>query len=263
MIRERLINIIQKVVEEIQNSKKYSGLYEPLLQRVCEEEYPKYYNHKEAIKSIKDTLHGMFGAYLSVDIFKKANKLMDTAETEKILQLHTSTKERYKYLADFYKFIFNATGQAESVLDIGCGFNPFTLPYFPKLPAKYYALDIDNRIAELNNRYLSHLGLPSLASCLDAITETPKACVDVAFLFKLLPLIERQSKGRAIDLLTGINAKHIVVTYPTKSLTGKKKGMTTFYAAAFEELINEKFNIAAKEVIGDELIYIIFSPHRL
>jgi len=254
--------IPMKVLEEIQNSKKYSGLYMPLLQRICEEEYPKYTNHKEAIKSIKDTLHGMFGAYLSVDIFKKASKLLDATETEKILLLHASTKERYKYLADFYKFIFDITGQVESILDIGCGFNPFTLPYYPSLPAKYYALDIDNRIAELNNRYFAHYRLPLLASCLDAVIETPKDSVDVAFLFKLLPLIDRQSKGRAINLLKGINTKHIVVTYPTKSLTGKKKGMTTFYAAAFEEIINGNFKILAKEIIGDELIYIISSSHR-
>lgn len=256
-----LINI--SIIDEIQTSKKYSGLYEPLLRRICEEEYLKYNKHKEAVKAIKDTLHGMFGAYISADIFKKANKLLDARETEKILQLHASTKERYKYLADFYKFIFGITGQAESILDIGCGFNPFTLGYFPKPPARYYALDIDHRIADINNRYFSQLGLPSLASCLDATTETSKECADVAFLFKLLPLIERQSKGRAITLLKSIKAKHIVVTYPTKSLTGKKKGMTTFYAAAFEEIINNSFKILAKEIIGDELIYIIALPHKL
>ena len=238
-------------------------MYKPLLQRVCEEEYPKYNNHKEAIKAIKDTLHGMFGAYLSVDIFKKASKLSEASETEKILQLHASTKERYKYLADFYKFIFDTTGQADSIIDIGCGFNPFTLSYFPKLPVQYYALDIDTRIAELNNRYFATLGLPPLASCLDATTETPKEYADIAFLFKLLPLIERQSKGRATALLRGINAKHIVVTYPTKSLTGKKKGMTAFYTAAFEEIAKDNFKIHSKEVIGDELIYIIFSPRKL
>ena len=252
----------EKILNEIQASKKYSGLYKPLLLRICMEEYPKYNSGKEAVKSIKNTLHGMFGAYLSNDIFKKANKLMDANDTEKILQLHASTKERYKYLSEFYNYIFSVTGPADSILDIGCGLNPFTIPYFPKKPAMYYALDIDNRVAALNNRFFDHIGLPALASCCDAVTENPEAFADVAFLFKLLPLIERQSKNRAIELLRAIKAKYIIVTYPTKSLTGKKKGMTEFYSAAFEDIISEDisngtFKLAAREIVGDELIFVL------
>ena len=260
-----------EICEKILESKKYSTLYKPLILRICEEEYKKYSSGKERIKAAKNTLHAMYGAYLSADCFKKAGKYLDAFDVldtlnenkhdigtlENILRLHASTKERMKDLRAFYSFIFDATGPAESILDIGCGFNPFTLSYFPQKPARYHSLDIDTRIADLNNRYFAYMGLPQLAGCVDIVVITPEITVDVAFLFKLLPLIDRQARGRSAQLLREIDSQYLVVTYPTKSLTGKEKGMQAFYAAAFEELIGGNLFVCAKKEIGTEMVYII------
>ena len=268
--------------EDILTTKKYATLYRPLVLRVCEEEYKKYNNNKDRLKGVKNTLHAMYGAYLTVDSYKKAYKFLDTLEKtmqdkfsqdktnqdkanmerttevlEKIFRLHASTNERINDLAAMYAFIFETIGPVESVLDIGCGFNPFTLTYFPQMPKRYHALDIDDRIADLNNRYLSLIGMPQLASCVDISQDTPDITVDVAFLFKLLPLIERQSKGRSAKLLREIDAQHLIITYPTKSLTGKEKGMQAFYAASFEEVIGGNLFISAKKQIGTELVYVV------
>ena len=279
-------NIAKNIYEEILFSKKYSTLYKPLVLRVCEEEYKKYSNDKERVKGAKSTLHAMYGAYLTVGCHKKANKILKKIKEENenhekkneerenqknkkqenlkgILQLHASTKERTLHLTEFYQFIFENIGSIKSVLDIGCGLNPFTLPYMPNNDkiVEYHALDIDYRIADLNNSYFTSLGLPALAGCADIITETPRISVEVAFLFKLLPLIERQAKGRGIQLLREIDARHLIITYPTKSLSGKMKGMKAFYAAVFEEMFRDELSndlfISAKGEIGDELIYVV------
>ena len=265
---------VSSIYEAILTSKKYTTLYKPMVLRICQEEYPKYTNDKERIKAVKNTLHAMYGAYSTPDIFKKANKLLDTFSAQqhesqrqeilaKILQLHASTKERIQNLSVFYDFIFDAMGPIESIIDIGCGFNPFTLPYFRKNTGtlgKYYALDIDHRTSDLNNRYFASLEMSPLAGCVDIAVDTPHTSADVAFLFKLLPLIERQSKGRSAQLLKEIDAKYLIVTYPTKSLSGKKKGMSDFYSAAFEDVMDEiggSMSISAKQEIGNELIYVI------
>ena len=109
------MTVTENIYEEIFQSKKYAFLYKPLVMRICEEEYKKYSNNKDRVKGVKNTLHAMYGAYLSADSFKKANKLMDnyfvTEEheeksnqeiLEKILCLHASTKERMWYLQNFY-----------------------------------------------------------------------------------------------------------------------------------------------------------------
>ena len=252
--------------EEILSSKKYAALYRPLALRICEEEYEKYNSDKERLKAVKSILHAMYGAYLSSNSFKKTERYLDSFSagadygTDQVLYLHASTKERMRSIKDFYGFIFDAVGAVETLLDIGCGFNPFTLPYFPekgKGIKKYYAMDIDERIAELNNRYFELMGLPLLAGCVDIIAETPEKSVDVAFLFKILPLIERQAKGRSAKLLREIDARYIVVSYPTKSLSGKGKGMYAFYAAAFEDLMGEDLCVYAEKEIGDELVYVV------
>jgi len=257
------------ICEEILTSKKYATLYKPMVLRICEEEYKKYSNNKNRIKAVKNILHAMYGAYISADTYKKANKLMDSftierQETERqeilnqVLHLHASTRERMQYLSMFYDYIFDIVGEVKSIVDIGCGFNPLTLSYFPqKGDIKYHALDIDERIAELNNRYFSTVGMPSLARCVDIIAEIPNTSADVTFLFKVLPLIDRQSKNRSAQLIRKIDTQYLVITYPTKSLTGKEKGMKSFYAAAFEDVLGGSLSIAAKKQIGDELVYVI------
>ena len=264
------------ICEDILISKKYSTLHRPLLLRICEEEYKKYNNDRDRLKGVKNTLHTMYGAYLAVGCYQKTHKLLDVLEEskdgiledeisemlkdetlKKILSLHASTKERLNNLSAFYRFIFDSIGSVNTVLDIGCGFNPFTLPYFPQKPKIYHALDIDSRIADLNNRYLSFLGMPPLASCIDIALDTPDEEACVAFLFKLLPLVDRQSRGRSAELLREINSRYLIITYPTKSLTGKEKGMQSFYAASFEEVMGGNLSITAKKQIGTELVYVV------
>lgn len=245
------------ICEEVLKSKKYTSLHRPLVLRICEEEYKKYNNDKERLKAAKNTLHTMFGAYMPVDSYKKAWKLLDAGDTDQILNLHASTKERLQDLSEFYRFIFDSIGPIDSVLDIGCGFNPFTLSYFPQKPTKYHALDIDGRIADINNRFFDSIGMPELAGCSDIVAGTPTITADVAFLFKILPLIERQSKGRSAKLLREIDSQFLIITYPTKSLSGKEKGMQEFYAAAFEEVMGGNLFVFAKRQIGMELVYVV------
>ena len=249
------------ICEEILTSKKYTSLHRPLVLRICEEEYKKYSNDRDRIKGAKNALHAIYGAFLTSGIYKKANKILDQHNQSdwhnKILQLHASTNERIHDLHEFYSFIFENIGPVESILDIGCGFNPFTIPYMPHKPTKYHAIDIDSRTADINNRCFAAMGLPELAACADIIIDTPNITADAAFLFKLLPLIDRQAKGRSAKLLSEVDTKFLVITYPTKSLTGKEKGMQAFYAAAFEEVIGGNLFVSSKRQIGSELVYII------
>lgn len=254
---------IDKIYGEIMLSKKYSNLYSPLIMRICKEEYAKYKKDKDRIKSVKNKLHIIYGAFSSDECQKKALAIMNPGNSdiknisEEIMQFHASTNERLNSLDEFYGFIFDTVGKIESVLDIGCGFNPFSIPLMPAYIKKYYAYDIDYRTVALLNHYFSLLNLPQLANNIDIITETPKDIVDVAFLFKLIPVIEIQSSGRGFKLLHEINAEYIVMTYPVKSLCGKNKGMEINYTKSFEKGIAGSFKIIGQKIIGSELIYII------
>jgi 16S rRNA (guanine(1405)-N(7))-methyltransferase len=92
---------------------------------------------------------------------------------------------------------------------------------------------------------------------LDAANEMPGENADVAFLFKLVPVLEQQKKGLAYRLIKSLNAKTAVITFPIKSLSGREKDMAKFYSSRFEQDLPEGFSIMRKETVGSELVYII------
>ncbi|MCL2099551.1 MAG: Rmt family 16S rRNA (guanine(1405)-N(7))-methyltransferase [Oscillospiraceae bacterium] len=253
------------VYEKIIVSKKYSSLYKPLIMRVCEEECFKYKKDKDKIKAVKNKLHMIYGAFVTEECHKKAEKIIKSADFDilkhsvEIMKFHTSSNERVSSINEFYRFIFGVIGETDSIIDIGCGFNPFSIPYMPVKITRYYALDIDCRTTELLNFYFRILNLPRFASGADIVSgdQPLKAGTDAAFIFKMLPVLEAQAEGRGFGLIAELDVKYAVVTYPVMSLCGKKKGMEKNYAEIFEAGLYGGLKIIEKKVIGGELIYVI------
>jgi len=178
-----------------------------------------------------------------------------------VMALHASTKERLPYIKDFYNFIAHHTGNFQTILDLGCGFNPFSIPFIPTPELKsYHAYDIDTRTSNILNRFFAHLNLPQAAACADLIVDTPSEKVDLALMCKLVPVLESQAGGRGFELARQLNANFLTITYPLKSLGGREKGMGKNYAAQFEQAVESgalgDYTVIASCEIGNELIYI-------
>jgi 16S rRNA (guanine(1405)-N(7))-methyltransferase len=153
----------------------------------------------------------------------------------KIQGFHTSSKERVSFIASLYSTIFSITGIPNSILDIACGYNPFAIPFMSlNNSPKYYAQDIDNYEIELINVFFEKIGIQPNAKCTDIMIDIPEIETDIAFLFKTLPVLEQQEKKYSSLLLNKLKSKYIVVSFPTKTLCGKRIGMSTHY----EEFIN-------------------------
>ena len=246
---------------------KYNMLYPTLVARVYEEEKQK--GAKDCEKATKTRLHQMFGAYVQGNTHKKAAALLESCNSgssENILSLHASTKERLAHYIQFYAFITDHITNIETIMDLGCGFNPFALHYLPAIKA-YYAYDIDTRTRDLLNRFFMLQNLPQTAYCADLVTETPTEKADLTLLCKLIPVLEAQQAGRGFELARQLDTKFLVITYPTKSLGGCDKGMSKNYAAQFEKAYASGalsgFVLLASSQIGNELVYILKSASRL
>jgi len=257
---------------------KYNMLHSPLVERIYAEEARK--GSKDAAKATKTRLHQMFGAYVQGNAHKKAAVLLQGIETGgdvqvaslAIMALHASTKERLPYLEKFLAFIRDHVDMVETILDLGCGFNPFSVPFWQEnFPAcestgkagikAYLAYDIDTRTSDLLNRFFNYLNLPQVAACADLAVESPSAKADLALMCKLVPVLEAQLPGRGFELARQTDAKFMVITYPLKSLGGREKGMGKNYAAQFENayaggLLGE-YELVASEEIGNELVYLL------
>jgi 16S rRNA (guanine(1405)-N(7))-methyltransferase len=265
------VNIIlsaEQILTNITESRKYSYLSTELILRIIMEESLKYKKDKDIIKSVKNKLHQMYGAFQTEDCYKTADGLLDkytkNSDTDlknlssKIMELHSSTKERVNILEEFYGYIFDMLPGIESIIDIGCGYNPFCLPWMPMEKIhSYYAYDIDNKASELINKFFTFLNLPQTSFVKDSAVYTPTESADAAFLFKLIPVLENQKKDRGFEILNELNTKKIVITYPIKTLCGHSKGMEANYTSVFENKLPKKFDITERKVIGSELIYII------
>jgi len=260
------------ICSEILRSKKYSRIYRPVVRRVCVEEYSKYKKDSERIKAVKTKLHTLHGAYADEKIYKKTASLLDgvtdaddlTRVSAEILHLHASTSERAGMINEFYDFIFKHI-DGGTILDVGCGYNPFSMPFMPLKPAAYHAFDIDENAAPMINRFYNLYGTARAYSysCIDIITETPRQYADVAFLFKLLPVVENQKPWRGFELINELNAEKIIVTYPLKSLGGRAKGMDRHYPEVFESSLSDGFEIIGKKEFGNELVYVLYNDQKV
>ena len=248
-------------------TKKYRAVYPPLVQRLLEEE--SHRKGPDSIKAVKTKLHQLYGAYVQDNAHKKAVALIDSlddkeaniqAVSEALQALHASTKERLPFYSEFYEFIFQH-GPVESVLDIGCGYNPFSIPFIPAKLQAYYAYDIDTKVADLLNRFFVCINMPPLAKCADLATEIPPEPADIALMCKLLPVLEAQAPGSGYRLARELNVKKLLITYPLKSLGGREKGMTRHYTATFEKALMDgelgKFFLADQRQTGQEMLYLL------
>jgi len=244
-------------------SKKYADVCGAVVGRVREEERAKYKKESERAKAVKTKLHSIYGAFVREGANKKTDALLSGVgspeelrlASEKILRLHASTAERADIYHEFYEFIYGYI-DGGTILDLGCGYNPFSLPFMPKRPSKYYAIDVDLAAARSINRYFCLSELPPLCACADLIIETPPHRADAAFMFKLMPVLESQRPGRGFALMEEINAARVVVTYPLKSLGGREKGMGAHYPEVFERAAGKKFDIVNKKIFNNELVYV-------
>ncbi|MFH1451280.1 MAG: hypothetical protein ABIF89_01570 [bacterium] len=252
---------------KILQTKKYRSVYEKTVQRVAADCLTKY-PEKVAEKKARNILHQIWGSYYRArpdfqKLFARVKKDIESGKSVKeavapLLKIHSSTRERSAILNKFYARIFALTGYPNFVIDVACGFNPLTFAWM-NLPKKshYFGVDIDkeqNQFIEsffkLTENDQASIGLADVL-----IDRLPAA--DVVFMLKLLPSLEQQEKGSSLKVLKNQLAGYLVVSFPVKSLSGKKKGMADFYSQSFEDLIvNEPWKVE-KLLFDSELVFVI------
>jgi 16S rRNA (guanine(1405)-N(7))-methyltransferase len=266
---------LQILIDNVQSSQKYATICVDTIRRIGEKELRKDTDVKTAIKATKRKLHQIFGCYAHRrkiyydEIYEDLKAAYETQlETEikeacrRVLMLHTSTKERITILEKFYEFIFNVTGKPKIVIDVACGLNPLTLPWMDlEETAQYFAYDIDENTIDFINKYLKLTGLKSTALAQDVIVQPPMIEADVALLLKTIPCLEQQEKGCSVRLMEALQAKHIVVSFPVKSVGGKSKGMAENYERMFYNLIRGRDCQVTKLPFETELVFVIYKLH--
>ncbi|HEY2295820.1 MAG TPA: 16S rRNA methyltransferase [Thermoanaerobaculia bacterium] len=265
---------MEQVVAILRESRRYGTLHEPALRRLAAEALRiERGNVREAAKRAKRSLHQIFGAYLPQRprygrLLAALEAALATGDDEQVRRAlrsamghHASTRERLPILDDFYREIFSRLGQPMSVIDVACGLNPLAVPWMG-LPAgcRYVALDVDDELVAFVGACLQRLGVEGEARMCDALDEGVAMETDVALLLKSVPCLDQQRRGAGRAVIDGLSARRIVVSFPTRSIGGRSKGMLESYSTSFERLASG-WSWERLEFPG-ELVYLVDKEGR-
>ena len=253
-----------EVVIEVLKSKKYSSVDEMMVQRIALEMSKRYKKKKDAIKAVKKELHSVHELFLNTHCHFIANEIISKESisniqlSESIMNLHSSTQERLNEVKEIYSFISQFVESDFTIMDIGCGFNPFSIPFYLTEPKAYIAYDINVDTVNLINLYFDLVKKPLYhAEIFDVISATPNIFANMVLLLKMLPLIEHQKRGRVSSLMRELKFDTAIVSFPLKSVSGKLKGMEVFYSYFMENSLPGSLKIMDKMCFSNELFFVL------
>lgn len=237
-----------EIVERVRRSSRYRDVDAALVERLTEEELPKSRNADDAVKRVKRRLHQAVGAF--------RGGLAD----DEPMRSHVSTRERLPHLDVFYQRIWAITGAPDSIVDLGCGLNPLALPAMGLAPdARYVAIDVDERPLATVRAYLEGSGHPHAVRTMDLVTEAPEDTADVALMLKLVTTLDRQDPDAATRLLQRLRVRHAVVSFTTRSLGGRGRGMERTNRERMDRLATDagRVRAVAEASVPGELVFVL------
>lgn len=259
------------IVDRILASAKYRTIYRPTVMRIVDELAGRYLA-KDLEKAVRNKMHQVWGAFARranleklgqtvsnciklnqtetncIKLGKTGKNLEKLNKTESdfvkmrscvlpILKLQTSTDERINILDDYYNKIFEITGKPKVVFEPACGLNALTYFWMGE-GVKYIGYDVDLRQIDFINQIFAECGVEKNAQVmLGDIFEEKYIEADVTMFLKVLILLERQKRGSSLNVLQKCKSKYIVISFPTRSISGKKKGMREYYKKYFQNLV--------------------------
>jgi len=260
---------LEALVRTVAASSGYRGLARELIVSVGACELGKRRTLKEAVKATKGKLHQVAGAYFPRQDYGSWLKTLEQAVATRspeavkaacrtILGHHASTRERLPILDDLYAQTLGSLPPIHLVLDVACGLNPLTIPWMPLPPdAQYVAYDVYPDLAMFLEAAFPLLGLRGEAHVADVTGGTPTEHADLALLLKTLPCLEQLDKAAGARLLDALDADHLLISFPVRSLGGRGKGMVATYDAQMERLLADKPWSVARFELVTELAFLI------
>jgi 16S rRNA (guanine(1405)-N(7))-methyltransferase len=240
--------------------KKYMDMAPEAVERARRQAEGRYNTAKEADKALRRALRQMAGAFISPTEIKKARGYMDAfiagdkRALAQALSLHASTRERLPSMDTLYCRIFDSCPRPDAILDLACGLNPL---YLADAGFSVAGLDAHGGIVALLNEWARGCNWDLRASRADLLGDAPLPECGLALMFKLLPVLERQETGASVRLMQRVPARHMAVTFPTRTLGGRSAGMERHYSDWFERCCPCSHAIINRFTVADELCYIV------
>lgn len=199
-------------------------------------------DYKKIVKEVRNELRRVHGLYrIQQDILRRRELFEQLLQTKpaderflelhkKILETHSSTRERLPFYEPLYQKLFRITGRPKAILDLGSGINPFSIPLMGLQRLDYYAYDIDDDEITLLREYFQFLGQSNpnfkgkegILDLLQWQKLNRMKKVDLCFLWKMTDMLDRTSGHKVSELVIGaVPARYVIVSFPTRTMSGK------------------------------------------
>lgn len=253
----------QVVLSQLLASKKYGQICPDAVVRIFEQELARHRTTRDADKAARAHLHQISGAFLAGERRQAGACLQqylagDETALAGALRLHASTRERLQTADELYARVLRRIGTPGRVLDLACGLNPL---YLGAKGIAVSGYDIHGSLCALVNEWARACAWDVRAECCDLIQPPALPAADLALLMKLLPVLEQQKKGAALALLSAVPARYILVSFPTRTLSGRAVGMAQNYARWFSQNRPEALGVLDEFELGNELCYLLEGRH--
>ncbi len=220
---------------------------------------------KKVVKYAKQALYPVYGAFQQ-DIAKRERllaQLKTTSDSKQLLELHknillthTSTAERLPFYPTLYDKLFAITGKPKIIFDLGCGLNPFSLPWISLDEVKYIAAEFNEQDTKFIADYFDIIKKGNFETMTIDITKEfaklKEIKADVVFAWKLFDIIDTKTVE---NIVKNLNAKFLIASFSTKTL-GKKQ-MTFPRRSGFQKMLRRLNLEYQTKAYQNELFYII------
>ncbi len=249
---------MMSLIEKIKKKKELAGLADSFIEQTIENHLTKKRiqlplkerEEKLLIKEIRADLRKYVGRF---QYSKNKDRLVSEGSWDKLLATHASTKERLPYYSELKELIKRI--QIHSILDLGCGLNPLALA---DLGVKYYAIDIRSDEVTLLEKFFKEKGIEGQASVGDIRQMTTFPKTDLCLLLKVVDLLDTDGHKTAEQVLTRIPSKYILVSFSTKTLSGKP--MNHPQRGWIERLCTRLGYTFERTTTKNEIFYLIEKP---
>ena len=253
---------MNSIIPKIKDKKELSDISDELVKDVLEIYLKKHSiiipkkkkELKILIKEIRKELRKYVGRYQIKTDYKKRLELLEKNNIPDLLKTHTSTKERLDFYPELIKIINDL--KPKSILDLGSGLNPIAIiSYINNKAIVYHAIDIKRDELKLVEYFFTKNKIEGDVHLHDIrkIKNFPKT--DLCLILKTLDIIDDKRHRISESIIKGLNSKHIIVSFSTRTLSGKP--MNSPRRAWFENLLKElnyKYEIRGSH---NEIFYVV------
>ncbi|MFI6231662.1 hypothetical protein ACIBCR_30630 [Micromonospora echinospora] len=242
---------VQKVIARLTDAAKYRDVHPETIADLVRREGRATGDAAELERRVRARLHKVAALHLLTARPAALRKALDRADFDdpqsrrdwcrQVLAGHFSTAERLPDLDTFYPTLFGLVPPPETVVDIACALNPFTLPWLREVSdARYVGYDFNATFVELGNAFLARTYPECEIRHEEVLADGHRVSADLALLLKTYHCMEGRRPGAGLALVDRLACRHVVVSFPTRAMNGRAAVFVPRHVQELDELARDR-----------------------